>query len=226
MSARYAIYYAPESGSGLAAFADGWIGETGRAVCGAAGSDAEDALDVPSKYGFHGTLKPPFHLKPPYGESNLRDGAAMFADGHPPVSASPLELTVIGSFIALVPGADSPEVVSLAENCVLFFDLYRETPTPAERRRRLRAGLTERQKELLQQFGYPFVLDEFRFHLTLTGKLPRNESRRRLMDLLRPMVAPFTNNRLEIKEICLFKQPSPEEGFQCIERFPLNGRIL
>jgi len=38
-----------------------------------------------------------------------------------------------------------------------------------EKRRRSR--LSERQEHLLQSFGYPYVMEQFHFHITLTGPL-------------------------------------------------------
>ena len=34
-----------------------------------------------------------------------------------------------------------------------------------------KSGLTDRQEALLTQWGYPYVMEEFRFHITLTGAL-------------------------------------------------------
>ena len=65
---RYAVYYAPEPGA-FANFCARWLGWD--AITGAEVAHAEVAglpcpvselTETPRKYGFHGTLKPPFHL--------------------------------------------------------------------------------------------------------------------------------------------------------------------
>ena len=66
---RYAVYYAPPADDPLAVFGAGWLGWN--AVEGALAQHPEIAAlpapveritATPRKYGFHGTLKPPFRL--------------------------------------------------------------------------------------------------------------------------------------------------------------------
>ena len=51
------------------------------------------------------------------------------------------------------------------------FDRFRAPLDAAEAARRRRAGLNCREEALLLRWGYPFVMDAFRFHLTLTSRL-------------------------------------------------------
>ena len=48
---------------------------------------------------------------------------------------------------------------------------FARPPGAAELERRRKAGLSAAQEKMLLRWGYPYVLDEFRFHLTLTGRL-------------------------------------------------------
>ena len=67
---RYAIYYAPEPGSELAAFGAQWLGrdpETGATIeqpvlLGVRPERLAEITAAPRLYGFHGTLKAPMHL--------------------------------------------------------------------------------------------------------------------------------------------------------------------
>lgn len=232
MSSRYAIYYSPEAQSPLSAFGNAWLGrdtESGldvpRLRAEALAPEAvASATALPARYGFHATLKPPFRLRPPYTETDLRKSMASFAASQPPVATPPLELTVIGSFIALAPARPAEELDDLARNCVVFFDLYRRPPDRDELKRRRAVGLSPRQNELLERFGYPFVLDEFRFHMTLTGKVADQELRRSLFATLRRLVEPFSGRAVTVREICLFRQEGPERRFTCVQRMPLTGR--
>ena len=88
--------------------------------------------------------------------------------------------------------------------------------------KRRKSGLTARQDGYLRRWGYPYVLDEFRFHLTLTGALAAAESERALA-ALRPLLAPFESEPLEIGEVCLFADPGGGANFRLIERLPLAG---
>ena len=54
------------------------------------------------------------------------------------------------------------------------FNAYRAPLSAADRERRIKAKLSPRQIELMDQWGYPYVLDEYRFHMTLTGALLDN----------------------------------------------------
>ena len=229
-ASRYAIYYAPPRDSALGEFGDTWLGRCGngrtrpRTCLPCLDRDELDtATRGPSRYGFHGTLKAPFRLREGVSETDLMQGAVDFARSHAPVHAPPLELTAIGSFLALAPRGEAPDLERLAACCVLFFDIYRRPPDGAELERRRAQGLTDRQEELLLRFGYPFVLEEFRFHLTLTGQVRDQALRDRLLEALTPLVRPFERVPLEINDICVFQQAEPESRFRLVRRFPLLG---
>jgi putative phosphonate metabolism protein len=227
---RYAIYYAPERGSALAGFGDSWLGrsaETGPAprlpVPGVPRAVLDAATREPARYGFHATLKPPFRLAPGVSPDQFLDRVGSFARTQAPVCAPPLELTAIASFLALAPESTSPDLYRLAANCVVFFDVFRRPPDDKELARRRAQGLTPRQEALLTRFGYPYVLEEYRFHLTLTGKVSDAALRERLFTALGRLVQPFRDQALEVRELCVFEQSGPEQDFALIRRFPLQG---
>ncbi len=78
---------------------------------------------------------------------------------------------IISGFTAVVPDAPSAELSTLAQACVEGFEVFRAPMTPNDRARRKPENLTPRQVEQLDRFGYPYVRDDFRFHMTLTGRL-------------------------------------------------------
>ncbi len=66
------------------------------------------------------------------------------------------------------------------------------------------------------------MLDEFRFHLTLTGALDR-EVGDEVFDVLAGLTAPFCAAPLPVTELCLFGEG--ETGhFRIVRRFALSGR--
>lgn len=230
MSGRYAVYFAPVAGSELARFGDRWLG---RAVDSGAALEqpALDGLDAarlrtltesPRHYGFHGTLKPPFHLADGCDAAELRRALAGFATRQAPFEIDNLRLREIGDFLALVPDCSAPALSRLADACVSEFDAYRAPPDSAELAKRHAAGLTPRQTELLARWGYPYVLDEFRFHLTLTGAVADTNERAHLATLLAPLVAPLLPQPVPVRELCLFHQPDRAAPFRLIERFPFG----
>jgi hypothetical protein len=73
-----------------------------------------------------------------------------------------------------VPKGDQDEPGRLAAATVAAFDPFRAPLTPTELARRRVPGLTAKQEALLLRWGYPYVMEAFRFHITLTGNLPRS----------------------------------------------------
>lgn len=230
MSERYAIYFAPAVESDLARFADRWLGrdaETGKALpqptLDGLGVDRVWALtEAPRHYGFHGTLKPPFHLAQGCDVDDLSRAMAGFAARQAPFEIAALHLREIGDFLALVPADPPPALSSLADACVTEFDAYRAPPDATELAKRHAAGLTPRQAELLARWGYPYVLDEFRFHLTLTGPIADPAERTRVAGLLQPLVAPLLMQRVPVRELSLFHQPDRATPFRLIQRVPFG----
>jgi putative phosphonate metabolism protein len=224
---RYAIYYAPPEGP-LAELGARWLGWDP-----AAGQRREhpaiaglprpvDALtETPRKYGLHGTLKPPFRLAPGSDLAALRADLAAFASTHAAARADGLALARLGGFLALVPEGDPAEIAALAGEIVSALDHHRAPPKEAELERRLAAGLSERQEAMLARWGYPYVMDEFRFHITLTGRLNPDEAEA-VKAALAPVLAPLLLRPFVIGDLALFGED--EAGmFHLIERFALSG---
>jgi len=231
-SRRYAIYYAPRPGSALHDFGRSWLGhdpDRGPRIKalrpeGLTVEAQSRAIKEPQRYGFHGTLKPPFRLIPGKSEAELFDFAAQFARTQRRILLPPFHLAAMKSFIAMVPSKPVPLLDRLAADCVEAFDVFRPPTTPDERRRRLRKadGLTKRQRAYILEWGYPYVLEEFRFHLTLSSDLPADEQMR-AFKTLSPLVEPLRSAPREVNELCLFIQNNSRARFTCAARFTLGG---
>ncbi len=181
---RYAIYFVPSADSSLYRFGaavlgyDAYTGEA-RSIEGAS-DDWNDITQEPGVYGFHATLKPPFILADGYDETSLTRAVSAFAADHAAVLIGALAVRELGSFIALVPEGPRPLLSALADSCVRTFDTLRAPMSEQERQRRLTPGLTDRQIVNLARWGYPYVCEDFRFHMTLTGSLPLQKRSRAL----------------------------------------------
>jgi putative phosphonate metabolism protein len=230
MAARYAIYWAPPRDDALYRFGNEWLGrdaETGEVVAqptiGVLTPAAlADLTAEPRRYGFHATLKPPFALAAGQSEVKLIEAARRFAAGRTPFSLTRLSLVSLGGFLALVPAERSSALETLAADCVTEFDAFRAPPGAAELARRRNAGLSPRQEALLERWGYPYVMEEFRFHLTLTRRLAAGE-RARLEPELRQRTLPFAQAPLEISEISLFREAEPGAPLTIAARFPFGS---
>ncbi|WP_397543669.1 DUF1045 domain-containing protein [Roseovarius salis] len=176
---RYAVYYTAPDGP-LARFGADWLGWDIAAGCAVLRSEPgglpvplDEITQAPAKYGFHATIKPPFRLAHGQTRDALAAAFGALCDGLAPVRLDGLELARLGAFLALRPRGETAPLDRLAADVVRTLDRFRAAPTEADLTRRRAAGLTPRQDELLAQWGYPYVMEEFRFHMTLTGRLPR-----------------------------------------------------
>ncbi len=174
---RFAIYYVPPEGP-LEQFGARWLGwdvVQGREVLQPDLPDLHDVTMTPRKYGFHATLKPPFRLAQGSGLEALKAAVSELASGLAPASCDGLGLTTLGRFLALTPKGDISGVQRVAAACVRDLDPFRAPLSEAELERRRNARLNPRQDALLTEWGYPYVMDEFRFHMTLTGRLQKKD---------------------------------------------------
>jgi hypothetical protein len=132
-----------------------------------------DITQTPRKYGLHATLKPPFSLRDGVETGQLQKALGQFCASRAPVSIPQPTIARLGSFLAIAPRDPVPSLHNLAADIVTSFDMFRAPLTQAERAKRRNKRLSPRQQSYLDAWGYPYVLDEFRFHITLTGRLPK-----------------------------------------------------
>ncbi len=220
---RYAIYWVPSSDDALWTAANRWLGrdpETGAQFDVPPARRA--AIAEPARYGFHATLKPPFALAAGRTGDALIAAAGDFARATPTFEAPALRIARLGRFLALVPSAPAPALHGLAEACIVAFDGFRAPAHPDEIARRRKAGLTARQDEYLLHWGYPYVFEEFRFHMTLTGSLP-DDALAPLETELAAAFAAAVGAPISIREIAIFAEAAPDAPFRLIRRLPLGS---
>jgi putative phosphonate metabolism protein len=226
---RYALYYAPRPAEELAIFAAHWLGRDAESglekdqpsVEGLTQTRLTKITADPRRYGFHGTLKPPFALAAGATEDALLALAANFARQQAPFAISGMKLALLGDFIALVPQAPTPALDQLAAECTRAFDPFRAPPDAQELARRRKAGLAQRQDEMLVRWGYPYVFDEFRFHLTLTGRLSAAE-REVVWPVLDRLTKKLSGVPVPVRDLVVFTQPAAAAPFHVAARFRLG----
>lgn len=218
---RYAIYYAPPEG----AFADaaaqwlGWDLAHGRALPPAGVLGGQDITQTPRKYGFHATIKPPFRLADGVDLAQLDAATAGLAAGLPKVILPALELVTLEGFLALIPAAPSADLQDLAAEVVRALDPYRAPLSPAEIARRRPEMLTTRQRELLGIYGYPYVMEQFQFHLTLSGALAADQTAQ-AMAAAQSHFAGVVPQPFVIADLCLCGEDDLGQ-FHLMHRYPL-----
>jgi putative phosphonate metabolism protein len=226
---RYAIYYAAAPDSELDRFGAHLIGHdalSGHALPFPDGieqalPDWRDITQDPRKYGFHATLKAPMWLAHGTTEIELLAACESFAGSPRRIPVIKPVVSAIGDFIAIVPSQRSIELEQLAADAVDRFDSFRAPLTPEDRARRRPGRLTPRQREYLDRWGYPYVMEEFRFHMTLTGRL-KAERRETVLNILRQRFATLELTTLAVDRIALFLQDDANARFRIVRQYVLT----
>lgn len=216
---RYAIYLTPHEDDPLTRVAERWLGRSafGREVPAPQAVGAFSAAEIafhtaaPRRYGFHATLKAPFHLAEGRTESELIHALDGFAAARQPFCTK-LTLARLGGFFALVPAVAAPELDQLAADVVTEFEPFRAPLSAEEIERRNPEDLGPAQLKNLHKWGYPFVFEAFRFHMTLTGRVPDAEAAR-MESAIEAFFGPLLLEPLEVGTLAVFAEAEPGAPF-------------
>ena len=230
--ARYAVYFAPPPGSDWWTFGCRWLGRdalTGRALeqpllPGIAQATLSAMTAEARVYGLHATLKPPMNLAAGVSQTDFFDAVAGLARQLQPVGLGPIAARTLGGFVALLPVHPTAAQDELAAHCVEQLDSLRAPVSPDDMARRRAKGLTPHQEELMQRWGYPHVMDQWRFHMTLTGVLAADDAALVLQSLA-PRIERLNAAPLEMDALSIFIQPARTEPFRLVMRCGFDGSV-
>jgi len=226
---RIALYYAPPASSAWWHAGCEWLGrdaETGRSietpeepVIAALGQAVAALTGSPRRYGWHGTLVAPFHTAEGVTPQEVLSVAREWADHIEPFDA-PLSAVEMGRFVALHAARpdDDESIRRVAASALHALTSLRARPSAEDAERRLASGLSERQRTLLHEWGYPYVLDEFRFHMTLSDALDASSARAAIVTMWQTRAE--TLGPLPFHGAALFVQPHPGAPFTLWQRLP------
>lgn len=223
---RYAIFYAPPPDDPLTRFGAAWLGRSvhpGVTVTPISidGLDMPEVTAFPRHYGLHATLKAPFALADGTTPDALIHAVEAFAGKRAAAAGPPRKVAVLGRFVAIVPDGLCPQIDALAAEIVEGFERFRAPLDTAEKARRLAANLTDRQRALLDQWGYPYVFDQFRVHMTLSGPL-EDSARDAVRTAAEATAAPFLGMPFTVDRLAVFRQPNRKAPFNEIAGFRLR----
>jgi putative phosphonate metabolism protein len=227
---RYALYFTPPKDDPLNGLASRWLGRdafTGELYpalpYGDISAEEQDALTAePRRYGFHATLKAPFDLAASVTESDLMGVAGDFAARTAPFIVPKLVLGQLGRFFALVPGSLYPELQDFSASVVKAFEPLRAALSDADIARRRPDELDEPHRANLLRWGYPYVMDEFRFHMTLTGPVAA-ERQPVVNSVLRETFTAHTGQPLSMTGVAVFVEETRGAPFIVRSWLPLGG---
>jgi hypothetical protein len=220
---RYAVYWAPEPQHALAQLGAQWLSQV----------PVEAPVSEPALYGFHATLKPPFRLADGCSEAELLAATRRLALAHRAFDMPVLQVAWLENFVALRPQppiAPAHPLWRLADACVSELDGFRRPAAEAELLKRRAAGLDAEQEALLLRWGYPHVLQRWRFHMTLTSPVFERQAQHRpeakaMLARLRQLFAPALAQPLRCDSICIFEQSEAGQAFRLSHRFGLAPSV-
>ncbi|HQZ12582.1 MAG TPA: DUF1045 domain-containing protein [Devosia sp.] len=231
MPERFALYYAPPASHPIWPRAAQWLGRDPlgeplppAAIAGIEAGHRLEACKSARRYGFHATLKAPMALAPGTDRRALEAELRRFSDETPMASIGRLRIANLDGFLALIPEMQSDALTRLAGEIVTRFEPFRAPLGTSSREKRIRDGrLTERQIAYLDTYGYPYVLDEFRFHMTLTDRLSHAE-RPGLLAAATAWFEPVLDEPFMLDRIALFHETEAGAPFSRLADFPLLAR--
>ena len=231
---RYALYFSPAPGTAWWNAGCSWLGRdahTGAEVLqpqvdGMTAVQLARLTTDARRYGFHATLKAPFALADGATEVDLAAMATVFASAQQTQLIDDVQVQTMGQFLALRPVHRNAELDSLAQHCVEYFDILRAPASAGELAKRRMAGLSARQDALLTRWGYPYVEEEYRFHMTLTDALKAADAP--LMALLhsaaRTHFAPAAQvEPLRLNGLTILREETPGAAFSVWLRYPFSS---
>ena len=228
MPERFAIYFAPSATSNLWERTATWLGRDaadGDLFDGAvAGIDRDRLLNLTqsaNRYGFHATIKPPMALVEGATEADLRAALSDFVSRHHPIDLGKLQLKSLQGFLALMLERDNEALQDFAAHVVEDFEPFRAPMSVKDRAARVGKGLSERQVELLDAYGYPYVFEEFRFHMTLTDKLDAADEAE-IVAAANTWFSPVLEQPMILDRLCLFHEQESGKPFRRVDDFKLG----
>lgn len=230
---RYALYFTPDPASELADLGERWLGRsavTGKALdhpelAGLSASGLAALTGPARRYGFHGTLKAPFRLADATSEADLLSAMKRFAADTQAFEIPALKLGLLEGFLALTPDGSADQLNSFANSVVERFEPLRAELGEKEIERRNPDRLSSDELKNLLRWGYPYVFERFRFHMTLSTRLPE-EDVAKVMGAAAAYFAPVLGRPIPVDALTLSVEPEPGAPFQIHTRMPLASQHL
>lgn len=217
---RYALYFTTGQSDPLTRTAAQWLGRDAfggetyppRSFGELDAEAVRELTEDPRRYGFHATLKAPFRLAEGTSEGELLAALENFANEAAPFSVPEMVVGNLDGFFAIVPKERNAALDEFAGRVVTAFEKFRAPLSSAEIARRNPERLSPEQLANLNDWGYPYVFDSFRFHMTLTGRIAP-ENRARVAGVLEPLFGPLLPLPFAIDMLALFVEPEPGAPF-------------
>ncbi|MEO1323827.1 MAG: DUF1045 domain-containing protein [Pseudomonadota bacterium] len=224
-SPRYAIYYAPSDETLLWKTGSEWLGRDAysgnrverREFPGTKDEDIDRLTSSASHYGFHATMKAPFVLKEGSTEDQLLKYLKSFSRKQSSFEAK-LSVRPLGQFLALRLVSGVEQMRLLHEDCVKKFDKFRAPLTMEDIERRRKANLSPDQDARMLEWGYPYIFDDFRWHMTLSNRILSDSTRDKVLGQLQDLFKDVVSKPIRIDGVAVYRQVDRNAPFNIIGR--------
>jgi len=228
--ARYAVFYTPKPGTALAAFGRSWFGRANDGVtlqafsdAGLSGTSFARLASASRRYpGLHAPVRAAFTPRDGIGLDAIRTRLINFARRRKPLPTGPLTLSRSGRFLVLRPVEPTPGLEWLAAQCVASFEDFAAPPSDTEREEHANPNLSDHQRLLLESYGDPNVLSEYRFSITLTGPLDTAHLER-VTQALWPLLEEICASGVTVDALSLFGDSDGRAPMRLIGRCRLGA---
>ncbi len=228
---RYAICFTPPMADPLSTVAASWLGRNvysgepaePASISGLTTSEIAFHTAVPRRFGFQAVVMSPFRLSPDMDEAQLLKALMHFASAQTPFEIERLEVARLGSCWGLMPQIPSTAMHLLAASVIQEFDPFRAPLSEDDIERSDPDRLSAPQFSNLHRWGNPHVMDEYRFHMMLTGPL-NQDALRRIEAPLRGLFEPCLAQPLTIGSLALFVEQESGAPMRVHSQHPL-GKI-
>jgi hypothetical protein len=227
---RCAVYFVPDIHSAWWQAGSAWLGRCAateepmvQPSLACISPQAQWALTAePRRYGWHATLKAPFKIKPGENLKSVMSALQDLAQSLTAFDLPPLQVSTQGGFLALRPEGDVSQINCTAAACVKDLHRLAQPLSEADLARRRQAPLTPEQDRLMLAWGYPYVLEEFEFHLSLTHKLDgmNDDLSKAWQEAAQAHFAPLGVCRFD--QLALFIEPERGADFVLFDRVALR----
>lgn len=215
---RCAIIFVPPADNALTQAASAWLRRdvyTGAALSssveGLIERDHAFVTAIPRRYGLHAIMKPIFSLAPGRPLAELDRQLKSFCSRLESVTVD-LHLAAMDGCFCLALARRNADLDMLAARVVAEFDGFRANVPLEPLGEREQPALTGRQISNLMNWGAPFVFDQFRFSLALTGPVDRRE-RQHVEHVLRRFLGPLIETTVSVDQLCVVVEPEPLAPF-------------
>ncbi|WP_314961012.1 DUF1045 domain-containing protein [Bradyrhizobium cosmicum] len=161
-----------------------------------------------------------------YSVEELERALRAFVTAWPSCPIGPLKIDLLGGFFCAGSCESDSHFAGPCLVCIVEeFDRFRAPLSQGEFQRRLCSPLNEIETTHLVRWGYPYVFDHFRFHMTLTDFVPA-ESQPEVRRELDTVFGTLLSKEYSIDALSLFVQIHSGADFVVRSQFTLRSRSL